>query len=297
MLQLDQIGKQYEHNRWALRGVSLCMEAGVWGIVGPNGAGKTTLLRILATLLAPTQGCVNWKGQDSLRNPQVLRRELGYLPQDFGVYPQLTAIEFLRYIGELKGLRGALLRRRVAAVLEAVHLEDDTNRRLSHFSGGMIRRIGIAQALLSEPRLLIFDEPTVGLDPAERVRFRELIASLQGERIVILSTHIVSDVEAMATNIVLLQHGRMCWSGTAAALLADAAGSIWSLTLDAHDFEILRETYQISIAIRRGKQVEMHLIAPDRPHPEAVSVEPTLEEAYLYFVNDASDTRSANVIV
>ena len=281
-LVIDLLSKSYEKNFWALKDVSLRMESGVWGIVGPNGAGKTTLLRILATLLTPTQGTVVWQGQDILRQPQALRRELGYLPQDFGSYPQLTARELLRYIGELKGLTGNLLRQRVIAVLEMVNLSVDGDRRLQAFSGGMIRRLGIAQTLLNEPNVLILDEPTVGLDPAERVRFRELIASLHGERLVILSTHIITDIEAMATNLVLIRNGQVLWNGTPSALQSDAAQMVWETTLDTAAFESLRGRYQVSQAIRRGNQVDARFIAPQRPHPAAVATGPTLEEAYLY---------------
>ncbi|QBD78858.1 ABC transporter ATP-binding protein [Ktedonosporobacter rubrisoli] len=278
---IDQVSKQYKKGKQALQDVTLRMEAGVWGLVGPNGAGKTTLLRILASLLKPTSGVVSWDGEDIVAYPQALRCELGYLPQHFGVYPQLTAYEFLRYIGELKGLTGSLLRHRVDTVLDLVHLTNEANHRLRTFSGGMIRRIGIAQALINDPRILVLDEPTVGLDPAERVSFREIIASLQGERLVILSTHIITDIEVMATEIALLRDGRLFWNGTCDALLADATNTAWSVTLDPAAFERLRATYQTSQAIRHGKLVEVRLVAHTCPHPEAVRVEPTLEEAYL----------------
>jgi ABC-type multidrug transport system ATPase subunit len=285
-LLIDVVSKRYERERWALREVSLRQETGVLGLVGPNGAGKTTLLRMLATLLAPTDGLITWDGQDIVRHPLALRRMLGYVPQEFGIYPQLTAREFLRYIGELKGLSGKLLHRRVAAVLETVRLQEDADRRLRSFSGGMIRRVGIAQALLNEPRLLVLDEPTVGLDPAERVRFRETLASLQGERLIIFSTHIISDVEATATDLALLLRGRLVWTGTTSALLADTEGSTWSLTAGTAEFEKLRTRYRISTAIRRGEQVEVRLLAQTQPHPQAISVPPTLEEAYLLFMEE-----------
>jgi ABC-type multidrug transport system ATPase subunit len=281
-LVFDQVSKRYEKNRLALQNVSLRMGPGVWGFVGPNGAGKTTLLRILATLLVPTRGSVSWDGQDMVRHPQALRRDLGFLPQDFGTYPQLSAFEFLRYIGELKGLSGSVLRQRIEYVLNLVNLSHDAGRRLSSYSGGMIRRVGIAQALLNDPKILILDEPTVGLDPAERVRFREAIASLQGEHLVILSTHIITDVEVMATDLVLLNEGQILWNGTPTALLRDAASSVWEVTLDPTTFEQLRTTFQVSQAIRRGNHVETRLIASHQPHVAAVQVEPSLEEAYLY---------------
>jgi len=295
-LWIDGVGKRYGRDRWALREVSLRLGPGVLGLVGPNGAGKTTLLRILATLLAPSAGSVSWDGQDIVRRPGALRPALGYLPQDFGVYPQLTAREFLHYIGALKGLAGATLRRRVEATLETVRLGAEADRRLRGFSGGMVRRVGIAQALLSEPRLLVLDEPTVGLDPAERVRFRETLATLSGERLVILSTHIIADVEAAATDLALLQRGRLVWTGTPTGLLADAAGSTWTLALPAVEFEGRRAGWQVSAAIRRGDLVEARLVAATRPHPLALPAAPTLEEAYLRFAAEVSATPSADLV-
>lgn len=282
-LFIDSVSKCYERKHWALRDVSLRMEAGIVGLVGPNGAGKTTLLKMLATLLLPTEGHITWDGQDIVRHPEQLRRILGYVPQDFGVYPQLTARAFLRYIGELKGLRGSHLQRRVESVLAAVHLDTDADRKLKAFSGGMVRRISIAQALLNEPRLLILDEPTAGLDPAERVSFRETLASLQGERTVIFSTHIMSDIEATATHLALLNRGRLIWTGTPAALLADAANATWTVTVPQGEFNALRALYRVSSAIPRDGNIEMRMLAPSSPHPQAHLTAPTLEEAYLLF--------------
>ncbi|GCE20828.1 ABC transporter ATP-binding protein [Dictyobacter kobayashii] len=281
-LIIDLLSKRYEKQRWALQDISLQLDAGIWGLIGPNGAGKTTLLRILATLLTPTRGSVTWNGTDVLRHPQVLRHHLGYLPQDFGVYPQLTAREFLHYIGELKGLQTSALKRRVDEVLEVVHLTRDADRRLKSYSGGMIRRVGIAQTLLNDPQVLILDEPTVGLDPAERVQFRETITTLGEERIVILSTHIISDVEAMASDIALIQQGQLHWRGTPEALLDDAASVVWSATLNSAEFEHIRKQCQVSQVIRRGALVEARMIAPVQPHPKAINIRPTLEDAYLY---------------
>jgi ABC-type multidrug transport system ATPase subunit len=294
-LLIDGVSHRYERDRLALSDVSLRLERGVLGLVGPNGAGKTTLLRILATLLVPTTGAVTWGGLDILRHPGALRSELGYLPQEFGVYPQLTAHEFLSYIGELKGLRGTALRRRVADALETVRLASDADRRLSTFSGGMVRRIGIAQALLADPRLLVLDEPTTGLDPAERVRFRETLAALPHECVVVLSTHIISDVEAVATDLALLRQSRLIWTGTPDGLLADVAGCAWAVTVSSAEFEWLRTTHQVSAAIRRGEMVEARLLAQECPHPAAVSVTPTLEEAYLFFTPEALEQEAEAV--
>jgi ABC-type multidrug transport system ATPase subunit len=282
-LSIDGVSKLYDRDHWALREVTLRLGGGVLGLVGPNGAGKSTLLRMLATVLAPSKGHITWDGQDVVRRPVALRRALGYLPQDFGAYPQLTAREFLRYTGELKCLEGQRLQRRVESVLEAVNLRADGNRRLRGFSGGMIRRLGIAQALLNEPRLLVLDEPTAGLDPSERIRFRELIATLGGERQVVLSTHIISDVEAMATDLVLLQAGRVAWAGSPEGLLADAEGQVWSMTVEAEEFERLRARHRVSAAVRRADGVQVRLIATTQPHPQAVPIAPTLEDAYLIY--------------
>lgn len=295
-LVIDRVGQRYERDRWALREVSLHLERGVVSLVGPNGAGKTTLLRMLATLLAPTEGRILWNGTNIARQPLPLRRTLGYLPQDFGVYPQLTARGFLRYIGELKGLPSKALGRHVDAALDAVRLAEDAHRRLRTFSGGMIRRVGIAQALLGDPQVLVLDEPTAGLDPAERARFRETLAALAGERLVVLSTHIVADVEAVATDLALLNQGQLTWVGTPAGLLADAEGTAWTLTVATEEFERLRATYPASAAIRLGERVEARLLARHQPHPAAVPTSPTLEEAYLLFASESARLRTGSPI-
>jgi ABC-type multidrug transport system ATPase subunit len=292
-LTLDRISHRYERHRLALQDVTLCLGPGVWGLVGPNGAGKTTLLRILATLLVPTGGSVRWNGQDILRRPQLLRQDLGYLPQDLGAYPQLSAVEFLRYVGALKGLSGVGLTHRVEQALELVNLAVADKQRLRSYSGGMLRRLGIAQALLTDPPALLLDEPTAGLDPVERVRFRELIAALPGERLVLLSTHIITDIDAMATDLLLLQRGQARWSGTPQALQQEATGSVWEVTVDAATFDRVRSAYQISQAIRRGDMVKVRLIAATRPLEGALAVEPSLEEAYLCLTGSVSDGNTA----
>jgi ABC-2 type transport system ATP-binding protein len=293
-LVIDTVSKRYERDRWALRELSLRMEAGVLGLVGPNGAGKTTLLKMLATLLLPTEGSITWNGQDILRHPETVRRVLGYVPQDFGIYPQISARVLLHYLGELKGLRGVQLRRRIEEVLEMVGLSADADRRLKTFSGGMVRRLGIAQALLNEPRLLVLDEPTVGLDPAERVHFRELLPALSGERTVIFSTHIISDIEVTATHLALLNHGRLSWTGTPEALLADAAEALWTLTIPQAEFERVRASYRVSSAIPRGGSVETRILAAQPPHPQAIPAHPSLEEAYLLFQEELGQVERAS---
>ena len=201
---------------------------GVLGLLGPNGAGKTTLMSILATVTKPTSGTFFWEGRDAVADPLPLRRRLGYLPQDFGVYERLTAREFLLYLGRLKGLSGADLSRRVQELLELTNLHGAADRRLGGYSGGMRQRVGIAQALLGDPKLVIVDEPTVGLDPEERVRFRNLLSEIAQGRIVILSTHIVSDVEAVASQIAVIRDGRLVAQSTPEELLRKAAGRVFT---------------------------------------------------------------------
>src|SRR3954447_1623935 len=226
-LVIEGVGKRYKGDFWGLRGFSLKLEPGVLGLLGPNGAGKSTLMRILATITKPTEGRVLWNGEDVAKSPDRLRTVLGYLPQDFGVYPNLTAVEFLEYLAAVKGLDGGVARRRIDELLALVNLTDARKKPLGGYSGGMKQRIGIAQALLNDPAVLIVDEPTVGLDPEERVRFRNLLSDLGGERLVILSTHIVSDVEAVATRIAIMDRGRLLASAEPEALLRAVEGRVW----------------------------------------------------------------------
>ena len=284
-LIVDQVGKSFG-SHWAVREVSLRCEPGMLGLVGPNGAGKTTLMRMIAALIPPTKGRILWDGQDLQGNAMALRRVLGYLPQEFGVYPELTGRRFLRYLAAMKGLPDELGRRRVDELVELVNLEADADRRLGGYSGGMKQRIGIAQALLNDPELLIVDEPTAGLDPAERIRFRTLLASLTADRIVILSTHIISDVEAVAGRLVIMRAGEIAADSTAEALMADAAGRVWSVTADAATALRLQESCQVSAMVTDARGVTLRLISPTRPHEAATPADPTLEDAYLLAVGE-----------
>ncbi|HEX6798973.1 MAG TPA: ABC transporter ATP-binding protein [Ktedonobacterales bacterium] len=279
-LKIDDLGKRYgEH--WALRQLTLRCEPGLLGLVGPNGAGKTTLMRMIATLLEPTEGTIRWNGQDIRTHGEALRQVLGYLPQEFGIYREFSGREFLRYLAAMKGLPKSLAQHRVDEVLEIVQMEQAADRKLPTYSGGMKQRIGIAQALLNDPELLIVDEPTAGLDPAERVRFRTLLASLTRDRVIILSTHIISDVEAVANRLVILQAGRMLADTTPDALLATAAGKVWSVTTDQVTAMELQAAYQVSTMVNQMNGISLRLISGTRPDETAVAVEPTLEEAYL----------------
>jgi ABC-2 type transport system ATP-binding protein len=205
-LLMDGVNKRYGAVH-AVRNFTLRLEPGILGLLGPNGAGKSTLMRMLSTVTRPTSGSITFNGKDVAKSPDALRRTLGYLPQDFGVYPHLSAIEFLEYIGALKGIARRALRQRIFSLLESLNLANAAHRPLGGFSGGMRQRVGIAQALLNDPQVLIVDEPTAGLDPEERVRFRTLLRDMSSERIIILSTHICSDVESLATRVAIVSHG------------------------------------------------------------------------------------------
>jgi ABC-type multidrug transport system ATPase subunit len=284
-LVIEHVSKQYHRNVWGLHDVSLEVGPGVLGLLGPNGAGKSTLMRIIATITRPSSGRVLWNGQDIALRPNHLREVLGYLPQDFGVYPHLNATEFLTYLAAVKGLEHKAARQRIDELLQVVNLVDVRKRPLGGYSGGMKQRIGIAQALLNDPQLLIVDEPTVGLDPEERVQFRTLLADLAGSRVVILSTHIVSDVEAAATDLVILYGGGILIQSTPEALLQRTQGKVWEWMIPSRDLPEVRARYHISAMLRRDTGVQVRLLADSAPDRTARQVEPGLEDAYLYHIS------------
>jgi ABC-type multidrug transport system ATPase subunit len=268
-LAVENLSKTYRGNVQALRGFTLAQGPGVLGLLGPNGAGKSTLMRVLATVTQPTAGRVLWNGADISRDPDSLRSVLGYLPQDFGVYPNLNAFEFLEYLAAVKGIGAASARRRIAELLELVNLTGAARRPLGGYSGGMRQRVGIAQALLNDPQLLIVDEPTAGLDPEERVRFRNLLSELSGERIVILSTHIVSDVEAVATSIAIVSSGQLVAHGAPEGLLSAVAGKVWEVVVPSADLAALRQRYLVSSTAHRGDGVHARIVTAAAPSPLA----------------------------
>lgn len=292
-LVMENVGKRYPRNVWGLRGFSLEVGPGILGVLGPNGAGKSTLMRIIATITCATEGRVLWEGADIARQPDSLREVLGYLPQDFGIYPHLSAVEFLEYMAAMKGLSGRAARRRIDELLQLVNLTHVARRPLGSYSGGMKQRVGIAQALLNDPRLLIVDEPTAGLDPEERVRFRMLLGELAGERIVILSTHIVSDVEAVATAIVILNKGRMVAHARPEDLLREVEGKVWTMVVPSDKVPALKQQYRISGAVHRSDGVHIRVIADHAPDAGAASAPATLEDAYLYCIQGGSPCDSS----
>jgi ABC-2 type transport system ATP-binding protein len=280
-LVLEQLNKDYRGKPAALRGVNLSLGSGVLGLLGPNGAGKSTLMRILATITRATGGRVLWNGMDIAKNPDSLRGVLGYLPQDFGVYPNLSAVEFLEYLAAVKGIAAGAARKRIAELLELVNLTDAAKRPLGGYSGGMRQRVGIAQALLNDPQLLIVDEPTAGLDPEERVRFRNLLSELSGERIVILSTHIVSDIEAVASSIAVLAQGQLLAHGSPEQLLAGVNGKIWEVIVPSGEVSALRQRFLVSSTAHRADGVHVRVVSAAAPASSARPLEPSLEDAYL----------------
>jgi ABC-type multidrug transport system ATPase subunit len=288
MLELHNVTKTFGKNVTAVADVSLRLHPGVVGLIGHNGAGKTTLMQMIATLTKPSGGRILFDGGDVVARPDALRNRLGYLPQDFGVYRNVTALEFMRYFAALKGVRDA---GRIRRLLELVNLHDQAGRMASTFSGGMLRRLGIAQALLNDPDVLVVDEPTAGLDPEERLRFRNLLADLGADKLVIISTHIVSDVETIAGRLAIMRSGRLVACDTPDAILGRARGQVWSASVAADEYEILRSTTHVLQALRQGERVSLRIAHPTLPCAGAQPCEPSLEEALMaqrYAVKEAA---------
>jgi ABC-2 type transport system ATP-binding protein len=283
-LVVENLSKQYRGAQTvrALTDIRLSLGPGVLGLLGPNGAGKSTLMRILATITQPSSGRVLWNDADLARQPDGLRAVLGYLPQDFGVYPHLNAFEFLEYLAAVKGIPANAARLRIRELLELVNLTGAAKRPLGGYSGGMRQRIGIAQALLNDPQLLIVDEPTAGLDPEERVRFRNLLSELSGERIVILSTHIVSDIEAVATSIAIMEQGHLLAHDAPEALLASVAGKVWEAVVPSAELAALRQRFLVSSIAHRSDGLHARVVADAPPQSGARALEPSLEDSYLF---------------
>jgi ABC-2 type transport system ATP-binding protein len=290
-LTIEDLSKQYRTASsgreaiWGLRDFDLELGPGVIGLLGPNGAGKSTLMRMLATITKPTSGVIQWNGVDIGKSPDALRAVLGYLPQDFGVYPNLSGLEFLEYMAAIKGLDAKSARRRIEELLTVVNLVHAARRPLGGYSGGMKQRVGIAQALLNDPQLLIVDEPTVGLDPEERVRFRNLLSDLSGERIIILSTHIVSDVEATATEIVVINHGCKIQHAAPEKLLQLQEGKVWQWLVSSEELIELKQKHIISGTVRRSDGIQVRVVSDTAPTSAAQSVLPSLEDVYLSLVS------------
>ena len=281
-LSFENISKLYG-DTVALQQIDLTLGSGVYGLLGPNGAGKTTLMRIMTDLLAPSTGRVLLDGQDIAVMGAAFRKKLGYLPQDFGVYPNFTAEQFLLYIARLKGLSKFDAKRQTDNLLRMVGLEDKKQKKLKGFSGGQRQRVGIAQALLGDPEILVLDEPTAGLDPEERIRFRGIISDLSQQKLVLLSTHIVSDLEAVANEIILLRKGVVLSMQKPASLLEQLNGQVWLVTVPAVDEAALTKQYTCSNVMHTDGKSVIRLLSKSAPRPDAVPTAPNMEDLYLYY--------------
>ena len=281
-LSFENISKLYG-DTVALQQIDLTLGSGVYGLLGPNGAGKTTLMRIMTDLLAPSTGRVLLDGQDIAVMGAAFRKKLGYLPQDFGVYPNFTAEQFLLYIARLKGLSKFEAKRQTDGLLHMVGLEDKKQKKLKGFSGGQRQRVGIAQALLGDPEILVLDEPTAGLDPEERIRFRGIISDLSQQKLVLLSTHIVSDLEAVANEIILLRKGVVLEMQKPASLLDQLNGQVWLVTVPAADEAALTKQYVCSNVMHTDGKSVIRLLSESAPRPDAVPTAPNMEDLYLYY--------------
>jgi ABC-type multidrug transport system ATPase subunit len=292
MLIIESLTHVYDNGVRALQDVDLVIQQGMFGLLGPNGAGKSTLMRIVATLQTPTSGHVRFEDVDVLKSPEALRRMLGYLPQDFGVYPRVSAIDMLEHLAVLKGIGPAPVRREmVDALLAQVNLWDARRKSLSSFSGGMRQRFGIAQALLGDPRLVIVDEPTAGLDPEERNRFLNLLAEIGENVVVILSTHIVEDVADLCPSMAIISDGRIIRQGVPAELVRSLKGRIWKKTIAKGDLEACRERYEvISNRLYAGRTV-IHVLADEDPGDGFEPQEAGVED--LYFSTLSAARRAA----
>ena len=283
-LQFEQVAKNYK-NKKVLKGISLTMGTGVYGLLGPNGAGKTTMIRILADVLRPSKGRILYNGMDIHAMGDEYRAKIGYLPQDVSFYGDFTGKDYLEYSAALKGMEKSMAGKRIEELAYVVGLQNDLARKCAAYSGGMQRRLGIAQALLDNPEILILDEPTSGLDPYERIKFRNIISAYAKDRLVLLSTHIVSDVEHIAAQIMMMEYGVIQYTLTNADYIKKMDGRVWLVKMPAEQLVEYQNQAVISNVIARDDHMEVRIIDESKPFPEAVQAVPTLEDAYLYIFN------------
>lgn len=277
----------------AIAGITLTMNSGVYGLLGVNGAGKTTLMRMLCTLLKPTSGNIYYDGTDIWKLEGEYRNILGYLPQDYGYYPDFSAKDYLMYISSIKGIKPYVAKKRISQLLEQVGLTKVEDKKMKTFSGGMKRRVGIAQAMINNPQILILDEPTAGLDPNERIRFRNLISELAEERLVLLSTHIVSDVEYIANEIILMKEGRIVEKGTSKEVLNSMTTKVWKCLLQKSEVEEYSKQYKLINMKSVENGIEVRLIADEKPCDLATEEKKTLEDAFLFYFGEKAGEEHA----
>ncbi|WP_455046656.1 ABC transporter ATP-binding protein [Mogibacterium timidum] len=289
-LILDRVRKSFR-DAVVVDDVSIRMQSGLYGLLGSNGAGKTTLMRMICTILKPTEGAIYYEGADVFEMNEKYRDILGYLPQEFGFYPELTVKDYLKYISALKGLRQAISKKRIDELLELTGMQKDSSKKMKELSGGMKRRVGIAQSLLNDPKILVLDEPTAGLDPMERIRFRNLIGQLSNDRIVLLSTHIVSDIEAIAKEVFVMKEGRIIDQGTIGELCRKLPCKVWiyrEKTEEAESF-VSRFVNPIGAIKTDGEYTQARILAEERPGENAICVDTTLEDVFLYHFGEIGD--------
>lgn len=284
-LVLEGLSKNFKEKK-AVDSLSLSLSHGVYGLLGENGAGKTTLMRMICGLLQKSSGRILCDGMEIEKMGSSYRRLLGYLPQDFGYYPDFTVENYLLYIASIKGIRPAVAKKRVKELITGVGLQKAAKKKMKQLSGGMLRRAGIAQAMLNDPKILILDEPTAGLDPNERIRFRNLLSELAENRLVLLSTHIVSDVEYIANEILLMKEGKILHNGTAAELLETMEEGVWKCYVNKSEVEKYMRKYKISNMKSEAHDVELRIISAKKPMRDAELVEANLEDLFLYYFGE-----------